>query len=445
VLVTDKPWEGNMCLGYGTVFHDGDLYRTYYQAWSCELTPGKYSDPHGIFIGYVESRDGVRWVRPDVGLVEFQGSKKNNIVWAGEGPDFKGVHGFAPFKDANPDAKPEERYKAVGAQYDCAHGLYAMASPDGIHWRLTSNEPIITRGAFDSQNLAFWDSVRGEYRAYVRDFHDGLRDIRTATSPDFVRWTDPEWLEYPGAPPEQLYTNHIMPYPRAPHLLVGFPTRYVERRWSPAIEALPELEHRRLRASVSERYGAAVSDGLFMTSRDGRTFRRWGEAFIRPGLRPSGNWAYGDNYQHWGIVETESDVPGAPRELSFYASEGYWRGTSTRLRRFTLRLDGFVSVEAPRSGGEMVTKPLVFEGGALVLNFSASAAGSIRVEALDARRDAPVKGFSLDDCVEVLGDDLERTVCWKGGSDVSRLAGRPVRLRFVMEDADLFALHFRGA
>ena len=305
-------------------------------------------------------------------------------------------------------------------------------------------------GAFDSQNLAFWDALRGEYRAYVRDFWRspdgaGRRDIRTATSTDFVHWTEPEWLSYPGAPEEQLYTNQIAPYARAPHIFLGFPTRYVERPWSPTIEALPERAHREARARTNERYGAALTDGLLMSSRDGRTFYRWPEAFLRPGIHPgasqAGNWAYGDNYQCWGLIETASGSPGAPPELSLYATEGYWRGASTVFRRYTLRLDGFVSVRAPLGGGELLTRPLCFTGRELHLNLATSAAGSVRVE-VQAADGTSLPGYALDQCYDIVGDEIERTVAWEGGKDVSALQGRVVRLRFVLRDADLYAIQF---
>ena len=131
------------------------------------------------------------------------------------------------------------------------------------------------------------------------------------------------------------------------------------------MRALPELEERLARANArsyttasgkkvtSERYGTALTDGLFMSSRDGKVFHRWGEAFIRPGLRYTDNWVYGDNYQNWGLIETESDLPGAPDEISIYATEHYWRGAYTNLRRFILRVDGFVSVKAPAKGGRI--------------------------------------------------------------------------------------------
>jgi len=449
-LVTDRPWEGNAC-GYATVFKDEDGYRMYYRAW--HLTPGE--EARGAFaIALARSADGKHWERPELGLCDFRGSRANNLVFVPTEPERKGEHGFSPFKDANPDCPPEIRYKAVGAGARCRSGLYALGSPDGRRWRLLQDAPIIAEGAFDSQNLVFWDSLRGQYRAYIRDFRHpvtgrrdyqkGFRCIRTATSPDFFHWTDPEWLSYPGSPDEHLYTNQIIPYYRAPHLFVGFPTRYVERGWGPGTEALPELDQRRLRAQAHPRYGMALTDGLFMSSRDGKTFTRWGEAFIRPGLRTAGNWVYGDNYQNWGIVETASDLPGAPPELSVYVTEGYWRGTANAFRRFTLRVDGFVSLHAPASGGEAVTRPILFEGDRLLLNVATSAAGRLRIE-IQNPDGVPLDGFHLADSPDMFGDSLAYPALWRDPAALARLAGRPVRLRFVLQDADLYAFRFSGS
>ena len=142
------------------------------------------------------------------------------------------------------------------------------------------------------------------------------------------------------------------------------------------------------------------------------------------------------------IVETKSHTPGAPNELSIYSIEGYYSGKSSQLRRFTLRLDGFVALHASASEGEMVTRPFIFKGESLSMNFSTSAAGSVRVELQDARG-KPLKGFTLAQSPEIYGDEIDRVVTWKGGSDVSSLAGKPVRLRFVMKDADLYSIRFK--
>ena len=433
VVTHDNPWEGNSC-GYKTVFQDGELYRMYYRGSHVIHTQEGYHSPHPEVVCYAESEDGIHWTKPELGLIEFEGSKKNNILWEGVGS-----HNFTPFRDANPDCRPDERYKALGSGEG---GLYAFRSPDGIHWSLMSDKPGITKGAFDSQNLAFWDTVRGEYREYHRDFQDG-RDIRTGTSSDFRDWSEPVFLNYSPGRVSELYTNQVIPYYRAPHIFLGFPTRYVDRGWTESAKALPEYEYRRIRGAKSQREGTAMTDGMFMVSRDGLNFTVWPESFLRPGLRSKDNWFYGDNYQNWGLVETESHLDDAYNELSIYASEASHQGDSMRWRRYTLRIDGFVSVWAPLSGGELVTRPLVFEGRGLALNYSTSVAGSLRVEIQDDAGTA-IEGFALSDATEIYGDELDRVVTWKNGGDVSRLAGMPVRLRFVLGDADLYSFRFRA-
>jgi hypothetical protein len=273
----NATWEGSGC-GYVTVFEDDDRYRMYYKAWHLPVgEDGVVADGSSLHICYAESPDGIHWERPEFGLFEHDGSTANNIVFTGPGS-----HGFAPFKDPNPEALPEARYKAFGHGKDRdARVIWAHCSPDGVHWSRMREEPVMDCCAFDSQNLAFFDETRGEYRAYVRDFTgerigQGLRGIKTATSPDFLNWTEPEWLGYPGAPDEQLYTNQVHPCARAPQIFIGLPARYVERGWSPSMRALPDPENREMRARTQERYGTALSDSLLMTSRDGRTFNRWG-------------------------------------------------------------------------------------------------------------------------------------------------------------------------
>jgi hypothetical protein len=428
VLTHDRPWEGSTS-GYHTFLRDGDRVRVYYRGSQHKHEGGR--EPHPEVTCTAESPDGLHWRKPDLGLFPFEGSTLNNIVLTGFG-----AHCLAPFIDDNPACKPGQRYKAVGASpgsawkrmqasAKAAHlepvgqgdALYGFTSSDGVRW--TRQEPgFITDGAFDSQNIVFWDGLRGEYRAYYRDFCNGIRGIKTATSPDFVTWTPGAWLEYPGLPDEQLYTNQVLPYARAPHLFVGFPSRYVPDR-------------------------GQIVEGLFMSSRDGTTFHRYGDAFLRPGLNRD-RWCNRCNYLWQGLIETASDLPGAPNELSLYSTEHYYEGSANHVRRFTLRLDGFVSIRAPMAGGELLTPPLVFAGERLVLNVSTAAAGGVRVEFQD-EAGRPVEGLGADDCDTVWGDTVEHVVSWRGKADVGHLAGEPVRLRFVMNDADLYALQFRSA
>ena len=450
VMVYDASWEGTGS-GYRSIFKDGNIYRMYYKAWQIFST--KKRKKHPLFCCYAESDDGIHWRKPNLGLYEFRGSKANNIVMISGKVGNVNINAGHPavFKDENPNASPEARYKAFfRAGTTNGPGLLPFKSPDGIHWTPMCDTMVITDGAFDSQNLAFWDSLHGEYRAYWRYFRRQtrggrtleIRAIRTATSKDFLHWTNQADLRYVDSPAEQLYTNQIKPYYRAPHLLIGFPTRYIDRGWSPSMRALPELKEREWRAKENTRYGTALTEALIMISRDGVWFKRWEEAFLRPGIERPGTWNYGQQYIAWQMVETQSALKGAPNELSLYATESYWTDPGSALRRYSLRMDGFVSVNAPMSGGELLTRTVTFSGNNLFLNYSTSAAGDIRVEIQDAAG-RPLPGYSLADCAPIFGDTIERPVIWKNGGDLSSFQGEPIRLRFILRDADLYSFRFR--
>ena len=444
-LTFEEPWEGNAS-GYATVIQDSDLYRMYYRGHRYIIDSPPLRQAQSEVVCYAESRDGVHWVKPKLGLFDWpptkdnSGTKENNILWRG-GPE---THNFAPFKDTNPNCPPDQRYKAVGGTVT-SKGLLTFQSADGIHWAKLSAEPVVTKGAFDSHNTAFWDSDRNRYTMYVRYFSEGefkgLRSIGISHSTDFTNWSEPVGLTYADSPPQQMYTNQIAPYYRAPHVMFGFPTRYVARPLTNHVKTLDPVALRDQLTAASLRVGTDLTDGVFMSSRDGLSFHRWDEAFLRPGPQGEGRWVYGDNYQSYGLFETKADRPGLPNEISLHFNEGAWRDDMHRLRRYTIRLDGFVSLHAPLAGGELTTKPITFIGKRLTLNYATSAAGSVRVELQDASG-KPIPGFALEDADELYGDSIDQSVAWKNDTDISRLAGQEVRLHFVLSDGDLFSFQF---
>jgi len=422
VFTTDAPWEGNTS-AYFTVFQDGDVYRMYYRGSDApekvkaekEGDPSKWkSRPETTCVA--ESRDGVHWIRPTVNEFPWKGSKENNIIWMGSAV----AHNFTPFIDENPVATSEARYKAVGGKGHFPRGL---KSADGLHWSVNSREVFKVQGKFDSQNLAFWDTVRNEYRMYWRIYLNEVRGIRTATSKDFATWENETDLIYPGkADPDVLdkmdqvhfYTNAVRPYFRAPHLFIGFPTQYIPR----GKQDPPKLNQ---------------TQPLFMSSRDGVRFELWDEPII-PTTAPSQRAGNRGNYMAWGLVQ----LPGQPKEMSVYATEAGHQFGPTRLRRFVYRLDGFVSVYAGAGGGELLTKPLVASGTKLVLNYRTGSGGSVRVELQDADG-KPLEGFRLEDCEPLTGDSINAVVKWKGNSTL-KTAPAGLRMRFVLQDADLFSM-----
>ncbi len=460
VFRMEAPWESNAG-SYQSIIREHGRYRIYYQGgydaptlnhpeWKTPLDPDTDK-----LVCVIESTDGIHWTRPELGLCEWKGIRNNNIVMTDRiAEKVRGcVLHTAFWRDENPACPDEEKYKAVIAGFE-PRGLYLMVSPDGYRFSLKQDKPFWTQGKFDSQNLAFWDPVHKIYRVYYRVFTQGglhpifdgmgLRQIATVSTPDFEHFSEPIPLSYQDAEAIALYTNQVQPYLYAPHILMGFPARYVDNdeKWDASMLAMPGLEERAFRAAMHIRYGTVVTDAVFMSSRDGVAFHRWNEAFIRPGPRQRHSWVYGDNYIFWGMIPTKSTVEDAPDELSLYATDGCWEDNGTEFRRYTLRQDGFVSVNAPYAGGEFTTQPIVFEGGRLTVNAETSAIGKIRVE-LQNEAGNPIKGYSLADCYPLSCDSLNAVIRWKEkGSDIRDPAGHPVRVRFVLHDADIYAMQF---
>lgn len=402
VLVTGEPWEGNTS-AYFTIFQDDDRYRMVYRGSHSGKDNGNVEHPE--FTCYAESTDGIHWTKPDLGIVEFNGSKHNNIILQG-----LGTHCFVAFKDTNPDCPPESQYKGISRGRPVGKkGLYVFESADGIHWSLMVDQPVITQGEFDSQNIAFWDSFTKRYVDFHRSYIDHKRSIVMSNSEDYINWSDPVPLEYPDSPVQELYTNAIRVYPRAEHIRIGFPTRYLPNE------------------------GSRV-EPLFMSSRDGVHFHRWDEPVI-PGTAPKDRMGNRSNYMANALVS----LPDNDREYSVYATEAYYEGPDSRLRRFTYRVDGFVSVRAGDEGGDLLTKPLRLSSESLKLNFLTQDGGQIRV-----RLESP-EGETLAQSQWLTGDQLAHPVEWQAERDLQALQGRAVRLRFSMKKADLYSIQFGPA
>ena len=470
VMTFDKKWEGDNC-NYKTLVEDvdekGKLYRMYYLAWySGNAKPGAPTYAPGRRVCCIESRDGVHWTRPSLGICSFEGSRDNNII---ADADTIGIGGkpvelwdcFIVAKDPRPDCPPAERYKATGLtlQRDkktgrwIVPGLACWISSDGLHFTYGWKHEGLTGIIGDSMNVTFWDPKRKIWHFYGRGSHkatgdmdreglDGVRDVRYSWSKDCRKWEIvPKRLDFgPDAEDYGLYTNQIEPYFRNPDILIGFPSRYVERlKWNDSFERLCGVEARRARGGKDHacRLGRAITDCIFMFSRDGGAkFTRCDEAFMRPGPEYGRNWVYGSCYPAYHVVLSPGRRGDAP-VLTWYTEVGHFSGAAAELDRYCLRMDGFFSYRAKYGRAHpstLVTKPIVFSGDTFTMNFSTSARGGVYVTIRGE------DGRSIRSC-EQFGDSTDRVVDFQGGR-VADFAGKPVTIRFDMSDADIYSFRF---
>jgi len=423
VFQGETEWEDNT-MSFVRVLQDGDKVRLYYRA-SMFAQGGKRVPVMAL----AESENGgFTFKRPILRLVEYNGSNENNILKIGQIPNVP-----PPFIDTNPDCRPDERYKGLSGEWKMC---FALCSPDGIHWKLMTEDTLKMDGTFDTVNTSFWDHQIQAYRCFTRYFENlkpdsdendvlgpkptVVRAIQSSTSTDFINWKKVTHHKYYDNYPFQMYTNATLPCPGAEHIYLAFPNRYIQERIVKPDHPYP-----------------GMNDALFMSSRDCVHWNRFPEAWVRPGLDDK-NWTDRNNYPAWGVIES------SPTEWSMYISEHYRHPQQLpRLRRLSIRPRGFVSVHAGYTSGELITKLLCVSGNEIRLNFSTSAIGSIAVELQDSSGTA-IPGYSISEMELIFGDSLNRTVHWKSGADLTTLRGKSIRLCFVLSDADIFAFRFNN-
>jgi hypothetical protein len=432
----DKPWEGPANGGY-SVLKCGDSYLMYYRA----MTLRKGNDTGVLCVA--TSNDGVTWTKPALGLVERAGRRDTNIAATESGKPLMAT----PWIDARPGVPANERIKALHSEpisgekhtaYVDPKGpkrLVIWVSADGFTFRKLVPQPNIVsnlRNCFDGGNTMFWSDAEQAYVLYYR-FWDSKRTVARTTSKDFFSWSAPVPMTYGDTPREHLYTNNTEPYFRAPHLYIALAARFMQGR---RVVTKAQAQVIGLKSSHGHSYANDCSDGVLLTTRAGssRYDRTFMAAFVRPGPGIQ-NWVSRTNYPLTGIF------PCKPDGMMFWVSRNYMQET-WHIERLLLRLDGFASVNASYSGGEMLSKPLIFIGKEMEINYRTSAAGYVRVEIQDEAGRA-ISGYSIKECPEIIGDEVARVVAWTKGADVSRLAGQAVRLRFVMKDADLYSFKFQ--
>ena len=433
-----EQWLENCSISYPCILKDEKGYRMYYSPW----TFGKKAA--FICICVIESQDGIHWTRPNLNIYPHPELPENNVVLE---PIMDSAF---VFYDTNPACPPEQKYKAVGQAIathngqENVHGLWCWTSPDG--YRFTLSHLLSTAGHFDSLNTMFWKD--GKYYCYFRSFHNidpnlpisnATRDVRVMWSEDLFHWSEPQMIFFQDSYDIPLYTNNVIPYDRAPQVFVGFPVRYCERpAMTENIRQFPSYDIRIRSAEKceyevdKEREPLVGTDSIFMCSRDGVHWYRYNEAFLACDLETEDNWIYGDCYLAYHWVD-----PGDGRYYLYEINRHFHLDDPKQLIRYTVRKDGFACMMAGGEEAVIVTKPLIFSGSRLHLNFASSAYGSIHVRVL-AEDGTPISGESY----EMYGNSIDKICAFPDGTDFSPYAGTLVRLQFRMRDAKLFSMRF---
>ena len=404
ILVKDKPWEvGN--LNYTCVMQDREegLYKMWYQV--IRRKPGGGGNESWCM--YATSKDGLQWEKPSLGIVEYQGSKANNIVLH-EHEGIRGTPSYWVEKDyADPD--PERRYKMMLQSWDFrGRAAHMASSPNGVEW--TSSGYGNRLGPFDSQNIFFWDDRIGTFVGYFRSHEGGLRSISRATSPDGYHWSRPTTVHTPDAadpPTWHLYTPGIFKYSKARNTYIMLQGGF------------DEVSH--------EMYGELG------VSRNGIDWHRVRQPFM--GSSEQGKWDAGY------IMPIPADATIGDKTAIFYHAStnplhdsGGDRGMGVAL----LDQGAFLGWKA-ESEGTLLTHRLRVRSDSSLFHLNADAEeGSIQAELLDDSGQV-LKGFSRDDCETITGVGHELTVRWKGQNDLKdHLRRGTVRLKLYLNKATVY-------
>ena len=472
VLTADVPWEDSYGIYSSVLREDDGRIRIWYHACKKSET----SDPRldRAYVGYAESTDGIHFEKPELNLVEEGGSTANNIVIPNK------LGGSSVWID--PQAPAAERYKNQSKVYnpEVAMQFHMHSSPDGLNWKFLRRIQIEQGGGWDTQSIAFWDPAVNRYVLYTRHWYakrhrtaegnENYRAVRRLESDDLINWENQNIVMWPDEVDRSTYetdapldpTAPEKPYGRVPidyygatvfkypdehgvYVMLANANWYFYPRQRVVTTVRDDLEV--ARQETQQVYGPSRFDARLSVSRDGVHFQRCGQRrpFLSPG--PEGSfssrmvwampnpirmgdelWFYysGTNRDHDGLLDP--------------AAKGHLSG----IGRAVLRLDGFVSADAEYAGGEIITPIIRFAGKRLELNLDTGGGGSVRVEVQDAYG-TPIGGYTEGEASFICGNSVRLPASWGENRDIGGLAGKPIRLRFVLRDCKLYAFQFTAA
>ena len=427
--IPSRPWETRFDNVYPSMVLDPDfgLFRVWYFSFLTDSdmadiplaerpfrTYGSPVREDGLL--YAESRDGITWSKPELGLIEFQGGTANNIVMSTES---HGIHSGGVLLDEH-ETDPVRRYKAVFRNRR-DRTMAVSFSADGLDW--SQPVPWTQYSAVgDTHTNGFWDAIRQRYVVVTRGWtgstpdnsYIGERIVLRTESEDFLNWTEPREVLRGSGEHDQIYS---MPIARYADLYIGLPAVFHKGEPNANDWDLVDTE---LAISIDTEKWSRVAPGIPLIPRG-------------HGSYPTGAYDCGCIYASAPIVIDDQIF------LYYGGSNGTHNGfRESSLNLATLPLDRWAGYCAGPSLGYITTTALVLDLHTFSLNVATSETGSIRAAIL-TEGGSTLNGFEFDDCAPITGDGLRQSISWS--RELAELPNTPVRLRFELRDATVFAIN----
>ena len=415
----DQPWDSQSAQP-GRVIYDAcnQRFRMYYRAWTGEQT----------FLCALDSDDGLHWERPELGLVDFEGSTRNNITTAS-------ADHLATIWDAH-EQDESRRWKQIdnkptGTNESGDPRWQARFSRDGYDWHLFpqdrhSEQKMLFNFGSPAETFGGVIDPDAPYTLYSqRGSNRRTRVLGRRDSQDFLNWSGLRTVieqDLQDPPGTEFYSAGFDPVSRTDG---GLHTLMLQTFLTDVTEPYDIADAARYwgRGESGSAAMPARVDGFVETqlavSRDTVAWTRWREPFI--GRGEAGAW-------DWGMVYADGPILHDNQLWFFYMAgnlthNGFsaqpWQGPySTPNRRgkgvAVLRPDGYVSVEAESyAPGILTTHRFRQEqGGQIRVNVDAGA-GELRYELLEDTGQ-PIPGCTAADCDPIRSDTLDGLLSWNG-------------------------------
>jgi hypothetical protein len=410
----DNPWERRFDNLYANIIYDEEeaLYKCWYSPFIVShSTKGmtiqqRKEEPYGkhpqeMGICYATSKDGICWDKPEMGLVDYDGSTANNILWRGGGvhKDWGGPHGTGIFKDLH-DPDPARRYKAILKEKI----LSVAFSADGIHWGPPIACPA-ANSAGDTHNNAFWAPTLGKYVAITRQWrhtdNEHIRVVARTESDDFINWSETENILEGQDTNQQLYAMPVFFHGGIYLGLVAVHDQKTDRVWTELTWSPDTITWHR------------VLPGTPLIDNDGE---------------------YGD--YDWGCVYAAANPVFGDNEIRLYYGGSDGLHTSWRngfLCMATLRPDGFAGYKAASQSASVTTTPVYNGTASLQVSADIGEGGSLVVRALDDSQRVIAESEAMTSTVS----DAE--IVWRDASELTKVAANGARLQFLFRNATVYS------